>query len=266
MADGGEHRHQGLRPALLLVLVVLLSPDVPAARAAASVVDQGCAQVAGEIHDARQEDTFTWALNVASAPAHLDPERVARAVVRATDTVARGVSPCVGAPGPDVPAVTPPGLTQRHANVTPEGLCFPDATSDGISVVSFGDLPGGVVSVSCTYADDGDIWQADVMLNDDPGLFTTEPRRPTCTTAYDLQAVVTHERGHSFGLADVAEGPRTDDLTMSAFIGRCDLSARTLGRGELDALARLYPAWRIPATALSVSAATSETTATPPSR
>jgi hypothetical protein len=200
----------------------------------------GVALLAGQLvpHDPppvpdlpRQEHRFIWALDVSSIPAYLPRVATVHAVVAATETVTEGAGLA--------PAVLG-GYSDRSADVTPEGQCVPDTNSDGISTVSFGPLPEGSVAVSCSYVDRGDIWQADVMLSDEPGLFTTSPAEPGCTDAYDVQAVVTHERGHSFGLGDVPESPTTDALTMSGFVGRCDASARTLTHSDLLALRLLY--------------------------
>ena len=132
------------------------------------------------------------------------------------------------------------GTTVRYANVTPSARCFPAGNSDGIDVVSFGRLPDDVVAASCTYTYAGDIWQADVMLNDTAGLFTTRPLSPSCVDSFDLEAVMTHERGHSYGIAHVENDPRGNALTMSQVLGRCDPSARSLGAGDLLALDEAY--------------------------
>jgi hypothetical protein len=197
------------------------------------------------LHNVRQEDRFTWVLNVSSIPPYLPRDATVRAIVAATDIVAQGHTPCPGRDlmGAGLPRAVFGGDTSRGADVMPDGRCVPDRNSDGISTVSFGRLPWGSVAVSCTYTHAGDIWQADVMLSDEPGLFTTMPDDPDCTDANDVQAVVTHERGHSFGLGDVPEAPSTGDLTMSTFVGRCDASARTLGRGDALGLRSLYAPW-----------------------
>jgi hypothetical protein len=200
----------------------------------------GCGQQGYSLRDARQQDTFTWVLNAESVPQHLDPEGAERAIRQATATIVRARTPCPLEGGdPALPRAIYAGPTGRHANVTSDDECFPSGRSDGISVVSFGDLPDDVVAVTCTYSDRGDIWQSDVLLSDDPGVFTLDPHG-TCTESFDLQAVMTHERGHSFGLGHVPETPGADELTMSSFMGRCDASARTLGVGDVLGLRQIY--------------------------
>jgi hypothetical protein len=202
----------------------------------------GCGQVEYAINAARQEHPSTWRLNVSSIPAYLDRAGTVRAIKRADLTIARARSSCAGpaAPTPMLPPSIYAGPTVRAANVTPGSKCFPSGNSDGINVVSFGPLPPDVVAVTCTYTDRGDIWQSDVMLNDREGLFTLTPRSPSCESSFDLQSVVTHERGHSFGLAHVPASPHTDAVTMSSSMARCDDSGRTLGAGDVAGLSRLY--------------------------
>ena len=202
----------------------------------------GCGQHGYSLRSARQRDTFTWVLNVESVPSYLDPGGAEQAMRQATATIVRGRTPCPQdvrtdpAPPPAIYA----GPTRRHATVTSDHECFLSSRSDGISVVSFGDLPDDIVAVTCTYSARGDIWQSDVLLNDDPGLFTLDLGDGTCVDSYDLQAVMTHERGHSFGLGHVPENPQADELTMSAYMAVCDATARTLGVGDVAGLRAIY--------------------------
>jgi hypothetical protein len=56
-----------------------------------------------------------------------------------------------------------------------------------------------------------------------------------------LEAVLTHEAGHVFGLAHVGES-RHGRLTMSPYIdGVCNNQESTLGLGDLRGLEALYP-------------------------
>lgn len=236
-------------PAVVLALVGVLfllranadvDPEPPSAEPPRE--SDGCGQVDYAVHSARQEHASTWVLSVSSIPSYLDRAGAVRAIRMANRTIARARSACAVplAPTPMLPPAIYAGPTVRRANVTPAARCFPSANTDGINVISFGPLPQGVVAVTCTYTDRGDIWQSDVMLNDRVGMFTLHPRSPACRASYDLQAVMTHERGHSFGLAHVAESPRTGALTMSTAMGWCDPSGRSLGSGDLAGLSRLY--------------------------
>jgi hypothetical protein len=156
--------------------------------------------------------------------------------------VDRGRTTCIT--GRDLAPVLPraiyAGPTRRQANITTTALCFPPANTDGVNVVSFGRLPDQVVAVTCTYVDRTDIWQSDIMLNAQPGMFTLSPDDGRCADSYDLEAVMTHERGHSFGLGHVVESEGSNDLTMSSVMSACDASARTLGWGDVLGLSLIY--------------------------
>lgn len=245
---GSARRHPGAVGALALAACLLLTvgmggrghprpdPAVDPPRG------DGCSQSVYATHGARQYHSFTWVVNTSTIPSYLDRAGALRAIRRGTAATDRGRTTCPNGRGlaPALPSAIYDGPTDRQANVTPEALCFRPDNSDGINVVSFGRLPGHVVAVTCTYTDRGDIWQSDIMLSDQPGLFTLDPYDGHCVDSYDLQAVLTHERGHSFGLAHVSEGRGSDHLTMSSGLARCDASARTLGWGDVLGLAHIY--------------------------
>ena len=55
-----------------------------------------------------------------------------------------------------------------------------------------------------------------------------------------MEALVTHEVGHAFGLAHVGEGNH-GRLTMSVYIdGLCENQEATLGLGDMKGLEALY--------------------------
>lgn len=245
---GLARRRAWLVGALTLTALHLV-PDIPGGRAeprtapaAAAQIGGACTQSAYATHGTRQDHPFVWVLNVSSVPAYLDRAATVRAIRQATDTVAHARTPCHTPRrlAPRMPRAFYDGLTRRHANITPGAACVVPSNSDGINVVSFGPLPHGVVAVTCTYVDRREIWQSDIMFNDQPGLFTLHPDDGHCLHRYDLQGVATHERGHSFGLAHVTESSDSDELTMSSVLDTCDASARTLGRGDVAGLSRIY--------------------------
>ncbi|TDD27459.1 matrixin family metalloprotease [Actinomadura sp. KC06] len=57
--------------------------------------------------------------------------------------------------------------------------------------------------------------------------------------SYSVEAVVTHEAGHVFGLAHV-EGADHAKLTMAPVVAACDNGPATLGKGDYDGLIDLY--------------------------
>ncbi|MGB3632479.1 MAG: matrixin family metalloprotease [Rubrobacteraceae bacterium] len=132
------------------------------------------------------------------------------------------------------------GGTRRTADVGSTGRC---TRSDGRSVVSFGRL-GDYLAVTCTFFTlrNGydEVTSSDVRIDRSNVRWTTRPRARSCRRAYDVESVITHEFGHTFGLDHVSE-TRHPNQTMSPLInGPCQLSERTLGRGDVLGLTRKY--------------------------
>lgn len=133
------------------------------------------------------------------------------------------------------------GNIRRQADVNADGGC---QRTDGTSVASFGKLRGGVLAITCTYfvvASGYDrVTSSDLELDRTGVKWTTSPGARSCRDHYDIQAVVTHERGHTFGMGHIQERDHPN-LTMSPIInGPCQRSERTLGNGDVRGLARKY--------------------------
>jgi Matrixin len=116
--------------------------------------------------------------------------------------------------------------------------------NDSMSVVSFGTLPRGTLAETCTvYASDNPynrVKWSDIKINKAHFNWTTNPGARSCKSRYDLEGVVTHERGHTFGLDHVSESSHRN-LTMSERInGPCQDSERSLGLGDWRGLKNKY--------------------------
>lgn len=63
-------------------------------------------------------------------------------------------------------------------------------------------------------------------------VWTVDPDDPLCFGRYDVESVMTHERGHTFGMADGDES-RHPRMTMSANNdGACQGQESWLGYGD----------------------------------
>lgn len=133
------------------------------------------------------------------------------------------------------------GGTRRPVDIEANATC--NAT-DGKSVIGFGDLPDGYLAFTCVsywvQKDAPDrVASSDVRLNKEDYSWTTRVRG-SCRGRYDVESTVTHERGHTFGLGEAAEGSH-GNLTMSEDSnGACQTSERSLGRGDARGLNSKY--------------------------
>ncbi len=112
-------------------------------------------------------------------------------------------------------------------------------------MVAFGDLRSGILALTCTYYSArfgyDRVGTSDIMINKDDFRWTTNPGARSCEREWDLQAALTHEWGHTFGLGHVPEQDHRH-LTMSTTVnGSCQGSERSLGRGDVRGLDGKYP-------------------------
>lgn len=118
--------------------------------------------------------------------------------------------------------------------------CTPNG--DSISVVGFGPTPTNILGFNCNRisSTDGDAYRGgDILISNNPNTFVLDGNAVGCVNRYDLQALVTHEFGHFFGLNHVSES-KHGTLTMSPKLGACTRAERTLGLGDLLGLESLY--------------------------
>ncbi|CAN5717650.1 hypothetical protein BH24ACT22_BH24ACT22_09940 [soil metagenome] len=134
------------------------------------------------------------------------------------------------------------GRTASRAQIDSGGYCTGNQNTQ--SVVSFGRLPSNYLAMACTsYYSEANRYDkvkgSDILISRRKKWST---RANKCRgQRYDIQAVLTHEFGHSFGLGHVSEQSHRN-LTMSSAPSNtyCNIAARTLGRGDIIGLRKLY--------------------------
>lgn len=211
-----------------------------------SVVERRAVSVMGPCADPAYTDNswrvssgIHYRFNASTTPRGITHPAARDAIRRAARNVVDTRSDCHL--GDQVPAtLTYDGGTSAVADVWDESC----AKSDGVSVVSFGDLPKALAK-TCTYykinaSGYDEVGTSDVKLNRADFRWTVHPDSRSCKRSYDIEGVVTHERGHTLGLGHVPEQYH-GRLTMSPVIdGPCQKSERTLGKGDVLGLEGKY--------------------------
>jgi hypothetical protein len=180
--------------------------------------------------------TYRWYFNARSTPAGLKRRGVETAVRNATRNIVRSMNSCNLADRVGATAAYR-GRIRRGVQITTDGTC--KSAGDGRSVTAFGGLPAGTLGIACIwYRSGGTATESDVRLN--RARKWTVRIRDGCVDSWSIEAVTTHERGHTFGLDHVDELMH-GNLTMSPQInGPCQKSEARLGRGDVLALRSLY--------------------------
>jgi hypothetical protein len=196
-----------------------------------------CLQDDGARLDYKESDDLKWFINTSTIPSGLSETAVRSALIAAENHLEQGYTDCDStvSPGnsPSGAQGTYSGTTTAVANYDGDN-CTGD---DGVNTISFRrDSDGTWVAVNCAwrfldYFEE--VTETDNVFNT-RYAFTTNPSvLAGCSGAYDIEAVHTHERGHTFGLGHVSE-TYAGGQTMSTNInGTCQDSERTLGRGDL---------------------------------
>lgn len=186
----------------------------------------------------RVESRLRYFFNRGTTPSKMTRDAAEKAIRRAQNNIASTRNNC--GLGDRVPArLAYAGNTSKVANISNNNGCRRD---DGYSVVSFGKL-SWVLGLACTsyeYQKGYDkVLSSDIKLNKAEYKWTTNRLGKSCSYQYDVESIMTHEFGHTFGLGH----PSGDhpNLTMNDSGDPCDASARTLGKGDVLGLDRIYP-------------------------
>jgi len=181
----------------------------------------------------QESDVHTWLYNRTTTPGHLSQTAAETAMVRGTDHINTLYTDCnigLGNAGISTSRQNKfAGQTTLRANVDNDGNCV---ARDGINVVNWGDLPAGTLATTCTWYSPlfDEVMESDVKFNAVDHSWTIGVAG--CVGSTDVEAAMTHERGHTFGLGHVSESA-SPTMTMSPQIATCSDRERTLGYGDM---------------------------------
>lgn len=232
LLETGEHAALHLRTELDgTVSEIIEYPEQHGDDEPAQLAAPGCGTQAHSFTGYRWTSTYDWHFNSATTPSGLSVDAVIGALRRSTSNITDARNTC----GLDDRV----GFTARYqgtratpANIIATGGC---ATRDGVNITGFGDLRPGVLALTCTWSGGGIARESDARINKDDFRWYVD-RPAGCSGRFGIEAVMTHERGHTAGLGH-SQGTAQ---TMFPSIAPCDDSTATLGSGDVAGLRKLY--------------------------
>lgn len=194
---------------------------------ARGVAPRPCADAAYRLLGGKWGSAYEWSFRATTTPASLSRSSVAALIVKSFDNITNARNDCG----------RPDRVDARHTYLGTTGVRPNCNRRDGHNVVGFARLPYGSLAVTCYWIRNGKMVEADVKINSREAWAMS---LSNCRRRPMLEATMTHEAGHVFGLGHVGER-RHGRLTMSPYLdGACQNNESTLGLGDLRGLEALY--------------------------
>lgn len=193
---------------------------------APSAPRRACSDGAHTLTGGRWTSTLKWSFNASSAPNGLRSNAL-RVIKRGYSNIVNARNDC-GRPDRVSASARYMGTTGARPNCS---------TRDNRNVVGFRALRPGTLALACWWVSGNQIVEADIQINSRVSWATS---LAGCRFQPMLEAVMTHEVGHAFGMGHVGE-KKHGRLTMSSHIdGNCNNQESTLGLGDVLGLEKLY--------------------------
>lgn len=204
-----------------------------------------CNDTAFTDHGVKESDNRLWYYNRATNPALGTPAAAyhEQGVVSAVTNLVDGHNDCGLARGFRA-FQTYMGDTSARSNISADSTCM---GLDGTNVVDWGSVTGSTtLGLTCRYdflldlPGYDEILEADIKIDNAHAYLSALPTS-TCSSEFDVMALMTHEWGHAYGLGHTPE-PAADhrQQTMSPYLTECSTFQRTLGRGDWTGMHSVY--------------------------
>lgn len=181
-----------------------------------------------------EDDNHNWFVSHANRPSNLTDTQARVAFVNGSNNIEYARNDCY--PVRDFGNANLSNIDQTWAGTTslaPNINSTPSCTSrDDVNVVGWGSM-SQYLALHCAWysALFNELYEADVKFNTNYS-WTVDPDNLACIGRYDVESVMTHERGHTFGVGHVSELTHSR-MTMSTNIdGSCQAQESWIGLGD----------------------------------
>ncbi len=186
---------------------------------------------------------LNWYYSNVNGVSNLSAAQVAAGIKKGADNMVLANNDCNDNRVPTSSHVYRGGTPGDPSMINQNGtLC--SGASDGVNIAGWRSMAADILAVTCALRSAGnsgpDVVESDWALN--RNLTWDETTLDGCTNAWVISGVMTHEWGHTVGLAHVEESTHGNETMSVNNNGQCQNEEQTLAQGEVDAMIIKYGA------------------------